>query len=58
VVTENGPGDSGRLPDALRTAREAVDFYRHMIELDPDTYLPHLALSLHKLGRLFGEAGQ
>ena len=44
--------------EALEPAREAADAYRSLAEASPEAYLPPLALSLHTLAWVLGEAGQ
>jgi len=49
---------AGKAEDAWRSGQKAVDLYRELITQQPDTYRPHLAMSLSNLANRFTELGQ
>jgi hypothetical protein len=42
-------GDAGRRAEALTASREAVQFFRELVETNRDTHLPNLAQSVNNL---------
>ncbi|MGC5664516.1 tetratricopeptide repeat protein [Micromonospora sp. WMMD723] len=51
-------GNAGQWEHALAAADEATNIYRRLVEASPETYLPHLAMSLNNLGTCLSELGR